>query len=56
MTIRLLIMNAFGVGGTIRATFTLAGALAERHDVEIVSVGRGAGRRCRRPPVCGCER
>ena len=39
LTIRLLIMNAFAVGGTIRATFTLAGALAERgHDVEIVSV------------------
>lgn len=33
-------MNAFAVGGTIRATFTLAGALAERHDVEVVSVIR----------------
>ena len=38
MSIRLLIMNAFADGRTIRATFTLAGALAERgHDVEIVS-------------------
>jgi glycosyltransferase involved in cell wall biosynthesis len=33
-------MNAFAVGGTVRATFTLAGALAERHDVEVVSVIR----------------
>jgi glycosyltransferase involved in cell wall biosynthesis len=33
-------MNAFTVGGTIRATFTLAGELAKRHDVEIVSVYR----------------
>jgi glycosyltransferase involved in cell wall biosynthesis len=33
-------MNAFAVGGTIRATFTLAGALADAHEVEIVSVIR----------------
>jgi glycosyltransferase involved in cell wall biosynthesis len=33
-------MNAFTVGGTIRATFTLAGELAKRHRVEIVSVYR----------------
>ena len=33
-------MNAFAVGGTVRATFTLAGELAKRHDVEIVSVLR----------------
>ena len=36
-------MNAFTVGGTIRATFTLAGELARRHDVEIVSVYRLRG-------------
>ena len=45
-------MNAFAVGGTIRATFTLAGALAERgHDVEIVSVNRMRGRPALPPPA-----
>lgn len=38
--IRFLLMNAWGVGGTIRATFTTAGHLASEHDVEIVSVRR----------------
>jgi glycosyltransferase involved in cell wall biosynthesis len=38
--IRFLIMNAYTVGGTIRTTFTMAGELAKRHDVEIVSVYR----------------
>ena len=33
-------MNAFGVGGTIRATLNTAGELARRHDVEVVSVYR----------------
>jgi glycosyltransferase involved in cell wall biosynthesis len=36
--IRFLIANAFAVGGTIKATYNLAGELAKRHDVEIVSV------------------
>src|SRR4051794_22797772 len=40
MTIRFLIMHAWGAGGTIRATFATAGRLAERHDVEIISVNR----------------
>jgi glycosyltransferase involved in cell wall biosynthesis len=40
LTIRFLIMNAFAVGGTIRTTFTTAGELAKRHEVEIVSVYR----------------
>ncbi|MFL5675958.1 MAG: glycosyltransferase family 4 protein [Chloroflexota bacterium] len=38
--IRFLIVNAWGVGGTIRATMTTAALLAENHDVEIVSVLR----------------
>jgi glycosyltransferase involved in cell wall biosynthesis len=33
-------MDAFSVGGTIRATFTTASALADRHEVEVVSVYR----------------
>jgi glycosyltransferase involved in cell wall biosynthesis len=40
MKIRFLIMNAWAAGGTVRATFTTAGRLAERHDVEIISVLR----------------
>ncbi|MFF0727117.1 glycosyltransferase family 4 protein [Streptomyces sp. NPDC004134] len=40
MRISFLISNAYAVGGTVRTTFTLARALAEQHDVEIVSVFR----------------
>ncbi|MFF9204936.1 glycosyltransferase family 4 protein [Streptomyces sp. NPDC014986] len=40
MKISFLIHNAYGIGGTITTTFNLAGALAERHDVEVVSVLR----------------
>ncbi|MEV0260848.1 glycosyltransferase family 4 protein [Streptomyces sp. NPDC050617] len=40
MKIAFLIHNAYGIGGTIRATFNLAGALVARHEVEVVSVYR----------------
>ncbi|EPH42615.1 glycosyltransferase family 4 protein [Streptomyces aurantiacus] len=38
MKIAFLINNAYGIGGTIRATVNLSGAFAARHDVEVVSV------------------
>ncbi len=40
MTIRFLITNAFGGGGTIRSTVNIANQLARGHDVEVVSVVR----------------
>jgi glycosyltransferase involved in cell wall biosynthesis len=40
MKISFLLHNGYGIGGTIRTTFNLAQALAERHQVEIVSVHR----------------
>ncbi|MFJ3902794.1 glycosyltransferase [Streptomyces sp. NPDC090025] len=40
MRISFLLHNGYHIGGTIRAVFTLAGALADRHEVEIVSVFR----------------
>ena len=42
MKISFLIHNAYGIGGTIRSTVNMSGALAARHDVEIVSVHRVA--------------
>ncbi|MGK5628073.1 glycosyltransferase [Streptomyces sp. URMC 123] len=44
MKISFLLQNAYGIGGTIRSTFNVAGALADRHTVEIVSVLRNADR------------
>ncbi len=40
MKISILIMNAFGMGGTVQASVHLADELSRRHEVEIVSVFR----------------
>ncbi|MFI8852162.1 glycosyltransferase family 4 protein [Streptomyces sp. NPDC053499] len=40
MKIVFLLDNAYGIGGTIRSTVNLSGALAERHEVEVVSLRR----------------
>ncbi|WP_131737855.1 glycosyltransferase family 4 protein [Actinomadura roseirufa] len=44
MKITFMLLDAFTVDGTVRSTFTLAGELARRHEVEIVSVLRDAER------------
>jgi glycosyltransferase involved in cell wall biosynthesis len=38
--ITFLLHNAYAIGGTVRTTFNLAAALADAHDVEIVSMSR----------------
>lgn len=42
MKITFLLHNAYAIGGTVRSTLNLAGALAARHEVEILSVLRTA--------------
>ncbi|MCT9934659.1 glycosyltransferase family 4 protein [Planotetraspora sp. A-T 1434] len=44
MKITFLIHNVYGIGGTIRTTLNLAGALAGRHEVTIVSLLRDRDR------------
>ncbi|MEV0586864.1 glycosyltransferase [Nonomuraea sp. NPDC050310] len=40
MRITLVLPSAYGMRGDVRATLNLAGALAERHDVEVISIRR----------------
>ncbi|WP_128376055.1 glycosyltransferase family 4 protein [Streptomyces cavernae] len=40
MKIVFLLHNAYAVGGTVRTTLNLAAALADRHEVEVVSMAR----------------
>ena len=44
MKIVFLLDNAYGIGGTIRSTVNLSRALAERHEIEVVSIRRAAER------------
>ncbi len=40
LRIRILLLHAYGMGGTIRTTFTMAQGLAAEHDVEIITLYR----------------
>ncbi|TRO64998.1 glycosyltransferase family 4 protein [Streptomyces sp. IB201691-2A2] len=51
MKIVFLLHNAYAIGGTVRSTLNLAGAMAARHEVEIVSVFRSEER-----PLLGVNR
>jgi hypothetical protein len=43
--VRIVLTNAHAMGGTVRASLTLAGHLARSHDVEVIAVKRGGRRR-----------
>lgn len=40
MKISIVLANAYGMGGTIRTVFNMAGGLSQRHEVEIVSLAQ----------------
>ncbi|MGH3434620.1 MAG: hypothetical protein ACRDQB_17470, partial [Thermocrispum sp.] len=46
-----LLQHAYGMGGTIRAVFTLAGELAESGEVEVISVVRSRRKPFFAPPA-----
>jgi glycosyltransferase involved in cell wall biosynthesis len=43
--VRIVMTNAYAMGGTIRATLTLAGLLAEHYEVELIAVRRTGAKR-----------
>jgi glycosyltransferase involved in cell wall biosynthesis len=43
--VRIVLGNAYAMGGTIRTTLSLAGHLARTRDVEVVALKHGSGRR-----------
>ena len=43
--VRIILANAYAMGGTIRTTFALAGHLAQTHEVEIVALKHGGRRK-----------
>src|SRR3954452_16231040 len=43
--VRIVLTNAYAMGGTVRAVLTLAGHLARTRDVEIIAIKRGGRRR-----------
>jgi glycosyltransferase involved in cell wall biosynthesis len=42
--VRILVVHAYGMGGTVRTTLNLADQLAARHDVELISIARRRSR------------